>query len=422
MAEYIDDIGPYDQDALFSGTKATDYDYSVTNEIVWFSGTGTASTGFTLTDSPFIVFEVYEPDSYTNNLTGGNIVHGKKEFITEVGTIATTLSDWKTAYDAATPFTTNYKIKATHYKGSDLADVYFANKTEGFSLTGGTEEGVTDGAFTEHGSEWVMSDDLFSASVSSGAVYGTELVNDGAFTDTANWTEGTGGSVSGGTLTLTTNAADTTQSNVLTAGGGILYRCWFNISSVTTTGDIEILLGGYTKIIVYVDAPGDYYFDLISPETSANGIIYIGTTGFSGDMSNISIKEYVSGEQLGPDIMLNGTFTGGSSADWTLNGWSIVSEQLSMAGGTGQALGDLSVTPAIGDIYRMDIDIVSSSGADLRLFLDGNGLYVSAGDYTRPYTGVYYFKASNGTTANTNWYTGGGDVVVDNIVVRKVLS
>lgn len=180
MAEYINDTGAYDQDALFSGTKATDYDYSETNEIVWFSGTGTASTGFSLPDSPFIIFEVYEPDSYTNNLSGGVIVHAIKEFTTDVGTVATTISDWKTAYDTASPFTT-YKLKATHYKGSDLADVYDGDESTAF----GTATDV-DGDFTAHSAVWVMGDDLFSEYVTTGPSYGSELITDGGTTADAD--------------------------------------------------------------------------------------------------------------------------------------------------------------------------------------------------------------------------------------------
>lgn len=156
MAEYINDTGAYDQDALFSGVKATDYDYSEANEIVWFSGTGTSSTGLTLPDSPFIVYEVYEPDSYTNNLTGGTTVQGTKEFTTDVGTVATTIAAWKTAYDTATAFTT-YKVKATHYKGSDLADVYDGDEATDFGTATGT-----DIDFTGHSAVWLIEDDLFA--------------------------------------------------------------------------------------------------------------------------------------------------------------------------------------------------------------------------------------------------------------------
>lgn len=175
MAEYINDIGPYDQDAQFSGTKSTDYDYSETNEIVWFSGTGTASTGFTLPDSPFIMFEVYEPDAYTNNLTGGNIVHGTKEFTTEVGTVANTIADWRTAYIAVSPFTT-FKLKATHYKGSDLADVYDGDESTTFGTA--TDTNVD---FTAHSAEWVMGDALFSEYAASGPLAVAYVSMDGVW-------------------------------------------------------------------------------------------------------------------------------------------------------------------------------------------------------------------------------------------------
>lgn len=167
MAEFINDGGAYNQDAEFNGVNGTDYDFSEANEIIWFSSTGTADTGLTLPDSEWILYEVYAPESYTNPLTGGTTVQGKKEWTSDIGTsVTTTIGAWYTAYDAATPFTTNYKVKATHYKGNDLADVYYADEGESFSLTGGTEEGIEDGAYTGHGSEWVISDALLADDVS----------------------------------------------------------------------------------------------------------------------------------------------------------------------------------------------------------------------------------------------------------------
>lgn len=164
MANYIDDAGSYNYDAEFTGTKATNYDYSTTDECVWFDGsTGKASTGYTLPDSEWLVIEVYDMTGVTaSNTLGGSHLHGKKEFINSVdANVVTQMNTWRTAYDTAkgSDYTT-YEIIATHYKGSDLADVYEADETVAF-----TTATTTDGAFTGHGSELVISDDLLADSV-----------------------------------------------------------------------------------------------------------------------------------------------------------------------------------------------------------------------------------------------------------------
>lgn len=165
MAVYIDDTGSHGYDAQFIGVEDTAWSRDAANEIIWFSGTGSCDTGFTLpNDTAWILYEVYAPDSHTNDLTDGTIVRGHTEWTSTVGTITTTLTSWKAAYDIATSFIT-YKVKATHYKGSDVADVYYADEGEGFSLTGGTEDGVEDGAFTGYGA-WSMSDTLLADEVS----------------------------------------------------------------------------------------------------------------------------------------------------------------------------------------------------------------------------------------------------------------
>lgn len=161
MAEYIDDSGAYSRDALFSGTKGTDYNYEVSTKTVWFSSTGQANTGFTLPDSAWIIYEVYGVfDSPSNTLTGGTLVHSRKEYTTDISDgIATTLSDWYTAFDAIQSGI--FTVKATHYKGSDLADVYTADE----SATFGTAT-ITDGTFTAHGSDWIIKDTLLASLVS----------------------------------------------------------------------------------------------------------------------------------------------------------------------------------------------------------------------------------------------------------------
>lgn len=428
MAEYIEDTGTHGYDALLSGTKDTNYSYVEADEVIWFDATAEAETGFTLPDSAWIIYEVYNPDpgtySNTPNSRGGDNIRGKAEWTNTIGTIATTLSTWKTAFDAATDFTT-YKVKATHYKGSDVADVYFADEGEGFSLTGGTEEGVTDGEYTGHGSEWVITDALLADSVADEATFGTEKVVDPSFDTAGVWTIGTGASISGGELTMNTTANVTYDDCIDGLDNETVYKLEITVSEVTTAGLIELNIGGYLDMDLYVDSTGTYYIYEILYYTNANNRIYIGSTGFAGKLSACSVKEVVSGERVGPNLVTNGTFDSNSSTGWTLGSWSVANNQLENTGGTTECSYSIG-TVAVGEKYKITFYVADSTATtttdDLRVRLGGN--------YTHPYlytngtakTYTTYIAVRNSAT-NTIAFDGyGADYEIDDVTVQKVLT
>lgn len=234
MAIYIDDTGGYEYDAELLTTKGTDFDYNATTKLLWFSTTGTATTGFTLPDSEWVVFEVYEPNGYTQATTGydnltvsGVIVRGHTEYTTNVNaTVLTTLNAWLTAFEAATAFT-SFKVKATHYHSTDTADVYETTKDVDF-----TTATKTNGSFTGHGSGWILSDTLLADSVSG---LGTEL-----FADFECDSAGAGVPCLG--LNIGTNSASINggvRYLVYTQNGEDLYTDAFNgvINGSITAGD-----------------------------------------------------------------------------------------------------------------------------------------------------------------------------------------
>lgn len=165
MAVYIDDSGSHGYDSEMIGIEDTAWSRNATDRAVWFSSTGTSTTGFTLPDTEWIIYEVYGMTGtgltadYTTIATSTKLL-GKKEYTTTIGTILDTLNAWRTALDVTNYDT--YDIIATHYKGSDLADVYEADETVAF-----TTATTTDGDFTTHSSEWVINDVLLADEVSS---------------------------------------------------------------------------------------------------------------------------------------------------------------------------------------------------------------------------------------------------------------
>lgn len=313
MAEYIGDSGPYGNDSILNGTKGTDYDYDAANKLLWFSSTGSSNTGITLRDAPFIIYEVYAPDSHTNDLSGGTVVYSHTEFSSEVGVIATTLSAWKTDYDNNVTAFTTYKVRATHYKGSNLADVYFADEGEGFSLTGGTEEGITDGDYNGHGSEWVINNTLFSDQVTTEviiyinfgdtAVGQAETINEmdmSTFHTSASVTlSDSNGNVTSGTITTTSTAWGTlVNAGIGTAIGDILgyqmteswkdnYAKEMNITLPSGTWSIEVSCSQTS----YTSANGLSRYrlnggSLIEIDTRDNTTESIKWTGLAGSTSH----------------------------------------------------------------------------------------------------------------------------------------
>ena len=116
------------------------------------------------------MFEIYAPDSYTNNLSGGTIMHGTKEWTNVIGTLSTTLSDWRTAFIAATGFTT-FSIKASHYDGSSVLDIYEADESTAFpgSAT------YSETSWSIPAGTWKIENALFAPEES---LYGDELLTD----------------------------------------------------------------------------------------------------------------------------------------------------------------------------------------------------------------------------------------------------
>lgn len=299
MAEYIDDSGVYNKDALFSGTKGTDYDYDETEEAVWFSDTGTCDTDFVLPDIPWVMFEVYAMTGtgITNSLSGSTQLQGKKEWTSDLTAgIASTLSTWKTAY--GTPYTT-YKVKATHYKtaGGDVADVYFADEGEGFTITGGTEEGVADGDLVLPATTWKMSDALYADGVGS-----IEYVDNGDFvSDVSGWT-----SDRDAVITWDSGRAKITQ-------GGLT---WGNMEQeITGLSDAVTYTLSIDGEIGFISNTHTLFFSL---RDASNGD-YVGTS--SDEMFGTETTTYDFSPESGETSVFLDVGIGGGSANTTDHCW-----------------------------------------------------------------------------------------------------
>ena len=125
---------------------------------------------------------------------------------------------------------------------------------------------------------------------------GAEEVTNGDFATDTDWTKGTGITISGGSANFTGNSnANISQNTGLVVG--TRYRATFTIINYVS-GDIDINVGGDTRQGSYA-ANGNYTVDIVCfggnnlyfQEDSAGGGV-----GFTGSISNVSVKEYTSAD------------------------------------------------------------------------------------------------------------------------------
>lgn len=67
--------------------------------------------------------------------------------------------------------------------------------------------------------------------------------------------------------------------------------------------------------------------------------------------------------RYGPELCLNGTFAGDSTAGWTLDaGWSVASERLNNLGGVNGSRASYTFSTEPGKQYRFMFDVISAVG------------------------------------------------------------
>lgn len=140
-----------------------------------------------------------------------------------------------------------------------------------------------------------------SAGSNDGTWYGTQLVTDGAMTDTANWTDPGTWTVAGNIATRTASASNLTLTPAvaLSLTRGKEYRIAFILTS--TAGSISITsLDGTQTLATYVngvDNNGTKYFTAVL--TGDDLINFTADATFAGTIDSVSIRETVD-SVLGP--------------------------------------------------------------------------------------------------------------------------
>ena len=210
-----------------------------------------------------------------------------------------------------------------------------------------------------------------------------------------DWTLGTGITISENQANFTGNANSfLTQSGVVTLNK--TYKATFTVSNYVS-GAIDINLGGSTRQ-GNISANGTYTFYI--PVPSGN-ILYFQedfSNGFTGSITNISVKEV--------------------GQDWTLGtGWSIGDDKASCDGSQSSQsnLYQAGIVP-INNTYKVTFDIVVTSGS---VYLSIGG---SNAQPTVSSSGTYTFT-SKATTGDSNLYFSTNSTFigsVTNISVKEI--
>ena len=123
---------------------------------------------------------------------------------------------------------------------------------------------------------------------------------------------------------------------------------------------------------------------------------------------------------FGPELVTNGNFA--TDSDWSKGtGWSIANGNASYDGsGTGYQYILQSITTTSGSIYKINFDVLSSTGTNLNIVDFGavrlNQTHLNQGNYT-------FYAEADSTSENVIIYANGTDTFsIDNVSVKEVLG
>ena len=204
------------------------------------------------------------------------------------------------------------------------------------------------------------------------------------------------------------------QSSVSTSNtGGAAYT-----ESLTIGGD-KAVGGNYFE--GKIDEFAVYDRELTQAEiTRMYNTYYSPNRVANGNFSQIGNEEVTNGDfsQIGSELITNGDFA--SDTGWTKQtGWSIANGSASYDGsGTGYQYILQSITTTSGSIYKINFDVLSSTGSNLNIVDFGsvrvNQTHLSEGNYT-------YYAQADASSENLVIYANGTDTFsIDNVSVKEV--
>lgn len=177
---------------------------------------------------------------------------------------------------------------------ADGVTIKTTDNVTAFNVTSETTEGFFE-SFSGDSIEtdFTLSENLGSDENALMVFTELEATTNGTFASDTGWTKGTGWSIGSGVATATgAISTDLEQTAGITLIEGKTYSCTFTITR--SAGDITLSLGGTEGTVR--NASGTYTENIICGSTQT---IKFATSGFTGTVDNVSIKE-VGGVQIIP--------------------------------------------------------------------------------------------------------------------------
>ena len=295
-------------------------------------------------------------------------------------------------------------------------------------------------------------------SVKPAKTFGSELVTNGDFSDSANdWTPNANATLS----------IDNSRLKVAISGGASGYPSQ-NITTVVGKKyniTADAFIGTATKVSLYsaafgfndLAADGSYNLTFTATSTSTQIRLYVYGDGAYGLWDNVSVKEVIDAdfdftrgssatrvnekgliqdvqilsdelvqngnfEQIGSEQVTNGDFSNGS-ADWFNpdNAATFSNNSVTITGGSGnRRINQSNVTSPTSSQWKLQYEITEKVGtSDLKVYTTNSG---SAAYEVVPSTiGVHtYFFNTNLTTFYFNFNNSTGSITIDNVSVKEV--
>ena len=182
-----------------------------------------------------------------------------------------------------------------------------------------------------------------------------------------------------------------------------------------------------------ITANGTYTKEVTSTDNLPK-LLFNANTDFIGSVTNVKIIEITDDtnlprinyegfsyqDALGSELVTNGSFDNGST-DWYVpdGGWSVSNNTLISDGSTtaATALQNININGDVGTIYKLTLNVVSATNADLRFYSPNVGYIsqiVNTGDaltYLLESNGSYSFLAARNYS--------GAEIILDNVSVKE---
>ena len=232
---------------------------------------------------------------------------------------------------------------------------------------------------------------------------GSEEVSNGDFSNgSTDWSLGTGWSIGEDKAVYTgTSNSDLAQNSILTSGK--TYKLQYEIISSTLVNGIVKISGttatAQNTLSQTIGTHTEYFIANGTAPTNFNIRIVSNTSG-QYEITNISVKEVGQNWDLG-------------------TGWGVSNSQLTHDGSTtaATALQNIGLNGSAGTIYKLTLNVVSATNADLRFYSPNVGYIsqiVNTGDaltYLLESNGSYDFLAARNYS--------GAEIILDNVSVKE---